>query len=72
MKPGRREVWAQQDKTGIGMHITKRFVHCPHETVSTLGAKTRTLKGLQPILLLCPACYSAEKTAKAEKAKAAA
>ena len=63
MKPDRRE---------LGMHITKRFIHCPHETVSTLGAKTRTVKGLQPILLLCPACHAAEKAAKAEKAKAAA
>ena len=69
MKAGRREVWAQQDKAGIGMHITKRFIHCPHETVSTLCAKTRTVKGLQPILLLCPDCHAAEK---AEKARAAA
>ena len=62
----------KSDRRELGMHITKRFIHCPHETVSTLGAKTRTVKGLQPILLLCPACYSAEKSARADRAKAAA
>jgi hypothetical protein len=58
----------KSDRRELGMHITKRFIHCPHETVSTLGAKTRTLKGLQPILLLCPACHAAEKAAKAKAA----
>ena len=58
----------KSDRRELGMHITKRFIHCPHETVSTLGAKTRTLKGLQPILLLCPVCHAAEKAAKVKAA----